>query len=1497
MRAFRRRRLCAVELEGAPRRRARSGRLAARAGLVGLLVVLFGGGLLLAFGGAAGASHVLASRARSVSTSTETATTPAPGTSGPQAPAVATSLPGVVLGWVNGTFYPNPNNNSGFDFSQLGHAAFSQRFQRIYFNPYDFLQPYACSNALGVNDVTRPFTAITQSPDGTCGTVPARGNGSDAGSGLLFTFEATFTSELTVAAAGQYTFKFYTDDGWIMGAGPKIGGTAQPTYVSGDLSNAPPATAEKGYPVVGAFNSAQNGSDTKTLTVNFPAAGTYPIEVDYSECCGGGLVLLFMSSNFAPLGGFNPPEQTYGSCRAGRYATPTVVAQNPTGCISDPVNTLTGAYMNSVVDASLPGIGMPFRFSRSYTSADTSSGELGVGWTDCYASSLAVQANGDVVLRAGDGQQVRYTLQPDGSFVGASGALAMLTKLSDHYELLHRDQQLDRFDLQGRLLSERDRNGQGVTLGYDANGLLQTVTDSAQRVIGFTHTNGLLTKLSLPDGRSVSYGYTNGRLTSVTDLRTGSTTYGYGGSGRLNAITDQDSHPIAQISYGTDGRVSQELDGLQNRTTFAWDAATQTATVTDARQNAWKDVYSNNVLVQRIDPLGNTTSYGYDSALNLTSVTDARGNTTRMSYDGRGNLLSRTAPAPLSYNQSFLYDAQNNLKQVTDGRTNQTSFDYDAAGNLITKTQPGSIITQYGRDPAGTGLLTSITDPRQKITRFGYDSAGNLTSITTPLTNKTTLGYDSSGRLTSLVEPRGNVSGANPANFTWKYGYDNADHLTSETDPLGDLTQVAFDPAGNLSSRTEANTHKTSYDYDANNRLITVTASDGTSKTRYGYDPVGNLATRTDANNHLTSYGYDAANRLTSVLTPRNEQWTYAYNPNGDVTSVVDANGNVTATGGDGTTTFGYDVLDRLSSIGYSDSTPAVGLGYDANGNRTSISDGAGSETYGYDALNRLTQVSRGTDSFGYQYDPAGNVLKRTYPDSSFADYLYDDDGRLASVTSSGLTTSYGYDEAGNLTKTTLPSGNGYLETRSYDRAGRLSAVQNTKGTSILSSFSYTLDAVGDPTTITGSGGTTSYGYDNRDRLTSVCLKNKCPSPNDPFIRWTYDPAGNRLTEARPGNTTTYSYNADDELTAVGSTTYSYDANGNQTAAGSRSFSYDLANGLASTTNAGSTTSYNYDGDGKRLQAVSGGTTTNYLWDINQDPPQLALERDSSGTLLRRYLYGAARVSMTSGGSPFYYHYDGLGSVANLTSATGIAQWSYSYEPFGTTRTQTQGTGTTPPTNLMRFAGELIDTDTGLYHLRARQYDPATGRFLTTDPVAPAPDDPSASDYAYVQDDPTALVDPSGLFCGGVRRCLHAVGRFVDRHPVTVGGCVNESVAVAFVSVHGNLCVQVSTRGSVGATGTVGGGISSSFPAEASATLGPQVSNAACVADLGGFFEDVGASGGAAFAGSGDFFLGKGKVTHRPIVGGTIGLGGGAGAEVHAGATETSTVSFGRSCK
>ena len=115
---------------------------------------------------------------------------------------------------------------------------------------------------------------------------------------------------------------------------------------------------------------------------------------------------------------------------------------------------------------------------------------------------------------------------------------------------------------------------------------------------------------------------------------------------------------------------------------------------------------------------------------------------------------------------------------------------------------------------------------------------------------------------------------------------------------------------------------------------------------------------------------------------------------------------------------------------------------------------------------------------------------------------------------------------------------------------------------------------------------------------------------------------------------------------------------------------------------------------------------------------------------------------MTTGGSTFYYHYDALDSVVNLTSASGATEWTYEYEPFGATRLESAN-DPQAPANPMKFAGELRDP-TNIYYLRARNYDPSLGRFLTTDPLASSADDPSIGSYVYAADAPTVMTDPSG---------------------------------------------------------------------------------------------------------------------------------------------------------
>src|SRR5207248_4568876 len=130
----------------------------------------------------------------------------------------------------------------------------------------------------------------------------------------------------------------------------------------------------------------------------------------------------------------------------------------------DPVDTLTGAFQDQELDVSVPGTGVPFTFARSYTSSDATVGRLGLGWTDSLAASLAIQPNGDVIVHSEDGQQVYYTKQPDGSFVGAPGALATLSLFGSTYTLVRNDQLTYTFDSTGKLTALKDRDNQGLTL-------------------------------------------------------------------------------------------------------------------------------------------------------------------------------------------------------------------------------------------------------------------------------------------------------------------------------------------------------------------------------------------------------------------------------------------------------------------------------------------------------------------------------------------------------------------------------------------------------------------------------------------------------------------------------------------------------------------------------------------------------------------------------------------------------------------------------------------------------------------------------------------------------------------------------------------------------------------------------------------------------------------------------------------------------------------------
>lgn len=170
---------------------------------------------------------------------------------------------------------------------------------------------------------------------------------------------------------------------------------------------------------------------------------------------------------------------------------------------------------------------------------------------------------------------------------------------------------------------------------------------------------------------------------------------------------------------------------------------------------------------------------------------------------------------------------------------------------------------------------------------------------------------------------------------------------------------------------------------------------------------------------------------------------------------------------------------------------------------------------------------------------------------------------------------------------------------------------------------------------------------------------------------------------------------------------------------------------LTSATTAGTTTSYSYDGDNRRLSALTGNGTagTRFLYDPGSY--DLAAERDAAGSTTRTYLPGGLGGTDATG-STQYLHRDALGSIQATTNAAGAVTSTFDYEPYGALKTQT---GT--PASALQFTGALGDP-TGLVHLRARQYDPTTGRFQTPDPLG--------GGYGYANANPCA--SPTPWDCG-----------------------------------------------------------------------------------------------------------------------------------------------------
>lgn len=388
-----------------------------------------------------------------------------------------------------------------------------------------------------------------------------------------------------------------------------------------------------------------------------------------------------------------------------------------------------------------------------------------------------------------------------------------------------------------------------------------------------------------------------------------------------------------------------------------------------------------------------------------------------------------------------------------------------------------------------------------------------------------------------------------------------------------------------MSSESDTSYLTTNYEYDSWLRPVRTIDSTGYNSGTITYDLNGNVLTSTDANGNVTTNTYDALNRVLTANT---------VNPN-------DSSKNVSKS-------YQYDKMGRTV--------------------RTTVNDK--STTYLYDDLGRVYQ-EEGYNSFkGYKYagisqypiyECSGIFHKIIYYEKN---YEYDDEMRVSSVQENeNDIVSYTYDANGNKKSETL--GNGVISAYTYNKANRITKIENKKGNSNISvyEYSYYLDG-SDACKVRNENGiieTTSYEYDGLKRLTEESVK--VGNKTSDTYSYEYDDYGNRSKMTATGSenhVTEYSYNnAQGKYTAllqketktveddnalklqnnVKQTVYTYDANGNQltkTADGkTETNTYDGLNQLIGFTDGETTARYTYSISGLRDSKTVNGVTTTHI--------------------------------------------------------------------------------------------------------------------------------------------------------------------------------------------------------------------------------------------------------------------------------------------------------------
>ena len=717
------------------------------------------------------------------------------------------------------------------------------------------------------------------------------------------------------------------------------------------------------------------------------------------------------------------------------------------------------------------------------------------------------------------------------------------------------------------------------------------------------------------------------------------------------------------------------------------------------------------------------------------------------------------------------------FKDICFTETDASAYEYDENGNIKQARNTESVSTiDYVLD---SNNISCITDSLGNSESYTYVTGKNkILTATDAQGITTTYGYNTNGLTASAVITPSSGSGQISSSAV----YNNYGYLTSETDSLGHSTSYSYNTnRGLLNYVDNANNHRTQYVYDLGGKLTELYADNNKNGTRdtseagvtYTYDAKSYL---TEINNGATTYHfvYDNHGNVTSVsigsMTTPLVSYTYA-GYNGKLLKTTYADGTeITNT---------YDNLDRVKTVSYN-GVVAYTVTYDGNGNIDSYTDCATGRVYRYeyDALGREIRffvTLNGTELYAAEksYDSDGRSVGYKYTiggiGSRTTSNTYDQYNRLSQeTTAGGDTVSYTYDGFGRIVS---KSAGNYTDYYEYVSNGTNTSTLIGKLTSkylgiTIKTVEYTYDNLGN--ILTEDDGVTyrQYTYDSLSQLQSEVYYDKTSglgegrmyfiskSGNVSYVSFEYN---NGVYGSSHSSGQSYGSGTDwkELMTSFAGTPITYDANGNPLSyynGQSYTFTWQKGRQLASAVTGTSIISYTYDVNGLRIGKTVNGTAHTYTYDGS------LLLCDKWGSQYIEYFYDASgrpyALNYYNGSTSTKYFFvkNIEGDILELRSSTNALVAKYVYDGWGKLLEvrDSSGNAITSSThianlNVLRYRGYFYDTETKLYYLQSRYYDPQVQRFISPDVyVSTGQGIIGHNMFAYCLNNPSNKVDFGG---------------------------------------------------------------------------------------------------------------------------------------------------------